>query len=218
MLTAIVAWYGRHRFACLFVSLLLPLGAHPAIEAVVPGLNLLELLLAVSLLAAIAGAARDGAVRAMLALAVAFIAVRGVQAGLGLGALRPLSETLWVAGCLLAVVAAARRALRPGAVDGERIFAALDAYLLAGLVFGVAYWLLEQSWPGSFGVASARDLDLAGAVYFSFVTLATLGYGDIVPVSDTARGLAVLEAVGAQLYLAVLVARLVSLYARQADG
>ena len=46
------------------------------------------------------------------------------------------------------------------------------------------------------------------------MTLATLGYGDIVPVSDTARGLAVLEAVGAQLYLVVLVARLVSLYTR----
>ena len=48
-------------------------------------------------------------------------------------------------------------------------------------------------------------------VYFSFVTLATLGYGDIVPLTATARGLAVIEAIGGQLYIAVLVARLVSL-------
>jgi voltage-gated potassium channel Kch len=51
-------------------------------------------------------------------------------------------------------------------------------------------------------------------MYFSFVTLATLGYGDIVPRSDIARGLAIVEGVGGQLFLAVLIARLVSLYAR----
>ena len=52
------------------------------------------------------------------------------------------------------------------------------------------------------------------AIYFSFVTLATLGYGDIVPRTDVARGLAIVEGVGGQLFLAVMVARLVSLYGR----
>ena len=47
-------------------------------------------------------------------------------------------------------------------------------------------------------------------MYFSFVTLASLGYGDILPLSDPARGLAIVEVVGGQLYLAVMVARLVS--------
>ena len=51
-----------------------------------------------------------------------------------------------------------------------------------------------------------------GAIYYSFVTLATLGYGDIVPRSEVARGLAIMEAVAGQFYLAVLIARLVSLY------
>jgi voltage-gated potassium channel len=50
------------------------------------------------------------------------------------------------------------------------------------------------------------------AIYFSFVTLATLGYGDITPRTDVARSVAILEGVGGQLFLAVLVARLVSLY------
>jgi voltage-gated potassium channel len=102
-------------------------------------------------------------------------------------------------------------------VDAEHIFAALDAYLLAGLIFAVCYWLLDQTWPASFRAASASDLDMARAIYFSFVTIATLGYGDVVPASDSARGLAILEAVGGQMYLAVLVARLVSLYSKQSE-
>ena len=58
-----------------------------------------------------------------------------------------------------------------------------------------------------------RRARLARAVYYSFVTIATLGYGDIVPASHPARGLAILEAVSGQMYLAVLIARLVALYA-----
>ena len=72
--------------------------------------------------------------------------------------------------------------------------------------------MLEQISPGSF--APAGNFSRMSAIYFSFVTLATLGYGDIVPRSDVARGLAIVEGVGGQLFLAVLVARLVSLYTR----
>lgn len=212
-MTAVLDGYRRRRFAWLFVSLLLTLGARPLLEAIDPGVNPLELLLGVTLLAAVA--VGDGRWRWTPAvLGATFIVVRGLQAILGLDRLLPLSEGLWVAASMLATVAAARAALGAGRVDGERIFAALDAYLLAGLVFGVSYWVLEQGWPASFGEAMTRDLDLGQAVYFSFVTLATLGYGDIVPASDSARGLAILEAVGGQLYLVVVVARLVSLYAQ----
>jgi voltage-gated potassium channel Kch len=71
--------------------------------------------------------------------------------------------------------------------------------------------VLEENWPGSF--AAAGDFSRMTAIYFSFVTLSTLGYGDILPRSDVARGLAIVEGIGGQLFLAVLVARLVSLYA-----
>ena len=54
-------------------------------------------------------------------------------------------------------------------------------------------------------------MSVTTAIYFSFVTLASLGYGDVLPVSDPARGLAVLQVVSGQLYLAVLVARLVGM-------
>ena len=111
-----------------------------------------------------------------------------------------------------------RHAFGRGAVDRERIFAALDAYLLAGFLFGVAYWTLERLWPGSFGGGAAGQFDFPHAIYFSFVTIATLGYGDVVPVSPPARGLAIVEGISGQMYLAVLVARLVSLYARDPDA
>jgi hypothetical protein len=177
----------------------------------------LELLLAVNLVAAIASAAHDRWIRGLLMLGIAFIVTRGIRTVLGVEALLPISQVLWVAASLLATATTARHALRAGVVDAERIFAALDAYLLAGLIFAVCYWLLDQTWPASFGAASASDLDLARAIYFSFVTIATLGYGDVIPTSESAQGLAILEAVGGQMYLTVLVARLVSLYSQHSD-
>jgi hypothetical protein len=182
-----------------------------------PSFDPLKILLAVSLVAAIASAARERWFRTMLILGIAFFAARSVQAVTGAQALLPLSQALWIFAALFATATAARHALRSGPVDAERIFAALDTYLLAGLIWGVGYWLIDQIWPASFGPVSESPIPLAHAIYFSFVTIATLGYGDIVPVSDLARGLAILEAVSGQFYLAVLVARLVSLYARQTD-
>jgi Ion channel len=79
---------------------------------------------------------------------------------------------------------------------------------------GVLYWALERVWPGSlnYGGGIPDSFSSADGIYFSFVTLATLGYGDFVPKTQVARGLAILEAVVGQLYLGVMVARLVSLY------
>jgi hypothetical protein len=115
---------------------------------------------------------------------------------------------------LLAAANALRSALRATAIGSEHIYAALSAYLLAGVSLGILYWALEQAWPGSlnYGGSVVKNFTEADGIYFSFVTLATLGYGDFVPKTEVARGLTVLEAVTGQLYLAVMVARLVSLY------
>jgi voltage-gated potassium channel len=119
---------------------------------------------------------------------------------------------MWTIVGLFAAAGALRFAMHTRLVDTEHLYAALSAYLLAGIFLGHFYWVLEQIWPGSF--TPAGDFSRVSAIYFSFVTLATLGYGDIVPRTDVARGLAIVEGVGGQLFLAVLVARLVSLYAR----
>ena len=117
---------------------------------------------------------------------------------------------MWTLIGLFAAAAALRFAMRATLVDAEHLYAALSAYLLAGIFFGLFYWVLQQIWPGTFAVTG--DFSRMSAIYFSFVTIATLGYGDIVPRSDVARGLAIVEGVGGQLFLAVMVARLVSLY------
>jgi hypothetical protein len=214
-LGALAAAYQRRRFAGLFGTLLLTLGAGATLDALLPRYNPLAVLLALNLLAAVASFAHEGHMRLPLLLGGGFVIARVLLTAAGVPGMLAVSEGLWVAAVLLAMVVAARHAFgRGGAVDRERIMAALDAYLLAGLLFGVAYGMLERAWPGSFGGVAPGELDLARAIYFSFVTIATLGYGDLVPVSPPARGLAMVEGVGGQFYLAVLVARLVGLYVR----
>jgi hypothetical protein len=103
-----------------------------------------------------------------------------------------------------------RNFLSGGRVPAHRIAAAVTIYLLLGLIWARLYELLESVRPGSFRFPAGEDLDASALTYFSFVTLATLGYGDITPISLVARDLAVLEAVMGQLYLVILISWLVS--------
>ncbi len=105
----------------------------------------------------------------------------------------------------------------------DKIFAAVCVYMLLGYAWTFAYALVDDLQPGSFIAASPLDPDeYVGHVlalrYFSFMTLTTVGYGDIVPRGATARTLASLEAVTGQIYLMVLVARLVGLHIVHAHG
>jgi hypothetical protein len=157
--------------------------------------------------------ARHGRLRWVLdGLALGFVAARLAQPFIAHPAPLHVSQGLFALACLIAASVAVRRASAAGRVDAEHILAALDAYMLAGIAFGVGYWLLEAALPGSFAPGPAAAFTPQRAVYFSFVTQATLGYGDVLPLSDVAQGVVVVQAVGGQIYLAVLVARLVSLY------
>jgi hypothetical protein len=212
-LTAVTAAYRRRRFTWLFCSLLLTLGAGSTLEELAPRYNPLELLLAVNLLAAIASVAHEGHMRLPLLLGIAFVTARILRTAFGVPGMVPIADGLWFVAIALAMVVSLRHALGSGVVNAERILAALDAYLLLGLLFAFVYWALERTWPASFAGA-AGSLDQPHAIYFSFVTIATLGYGDVVPASPPARGLAIVEALTGQMYLAVLVARLVALYSQ----
>lgn len=93
-------------------------------------------------------------------------------------------------------------------VDHETLYGALAAYLLIGMAFGFAYECLAVLQPGPlFG--DAGDPDLPQALFFSFVTMTTTGYGDLVPASNPAQSIAVLEALIGQLFLVTAVAKVV---------
>ena len=204
--------YLRHRYSILFYTLLLTMVAAPVLSALKLHGTLFESLVAASLLAAIipAGPVRSRPIL-LVFLIVAWLA-RPLTDWLGHSVLSALTMGIWTVIGLLATVAALRFAMAATKVDAEHLYAALSAYLLAGTCFGLLYWVLEQIQSGTF--AASGEFSQASAIYFSFVTLATLGYGDIAPRADVARGLAVVEGVGGQLFLAVLVARLVSLYSK----
>jgi hypothetical protein len=205
----------RHRYALLFFSLLLTVAIGPLLEAMNFGRTLMEGFLAVNLIAAvfpIVLAAERRTLYVLIALAVLlrWIGTHGAQSP----ALSILAAATWGAIALVAAYRAVRFSLSSVRIDAERVYAALSAYLLIGVCWGVVYAAMTRVLPGSLlfsGAAISSGLSVGDAIYFSFVTLATLGYGDFVPATPAMRGLAVFEAVIGQLYLALLVARLVGL-------
>jgi hypothetical protein len=113
------------------------------------------------------------------------------------------------------------RVLRKGPVTAHRIQGAVAVYLMLGLIWAQAYSLVYISDPSSFdlgrSIEGRVDLEtiqtkgVSRLIYFSFVTITTLGYGDIAPQSELADNLAILQALTGQIYLVVIMARLVSL-------
>ena len=112
---------------------------------------------------------------------------------------------------LWAIWLAGKQVLFTGAVDANRIVGAICIYLLMGLIWTLMYLFLAQAMPGAFnGVEQQLWYDnFADVAYYSYVTLTTLGYGDISPVAPIARFLVYMEAIVGVFYMAILVASLI---------
>ena len=112
---------------------------------------------------------------------------------------------------LWAIWLAGRQVLFSSAVHENRIIGAICIYLLMGLIWTMMYLFLAQAMPGAFnGIEQLVWYDnFADVAYYSFVTLTTLGYGDISPVAPIARFLVYMEAVVGVFYMAILVASLI---------
>ena len=125
---------------------------------------------------------------------------------------------------LITVTALVRELFSIRRVSLDSISAAICAYLLLGVGWGFIFAVIEMKHPGSFtadlfipnaGPGSPIVRALHNFIYYSFVCLTTTGYGDIAPKSDIARVMSVLESITGQMYLAILIARLVSLEVAQ---
>jgi hypothetical protein len=208
--------YYASRYAILFYVLLLTLVAMPIATTIgLPSL-LVKLLIGVSLCAAVMPNATKRTRVTFFVAVLLVVAARIVSESDAV----PVNAALLVALVgfvgLLAAAKSLEFAVSAETVNSETIYAALDTYLLAGIFFGQIYWAVERLSPGSLvGPDSTTE---ATALYYSFVTLATLGYGDFVPRHDIIRGLAVIEVIGGQLFLAVMVARLIGMFVPKGRG
>lgn len=156
--------------------------------------------------------------RRVFRLGIALVLAVGVITGTGLfsGAhyLEPVGLLLMLIFAILSCLIAARNVFVWHRADFNSLVGAFCVYLLMGLIWAVLFRLLHlYGWASFSGNITEEERQLfPDLVYFSFVTLASLGYGDIAPVGAVARTFAYLEAVIGQLYLAVMVASLVGAF------
>lgn len=103
-------------------------------------------------------------------------------------------------------------------ITPDMIIGAICVYLLLGMMWAAIFSIIEILQPGSFQIPESTASELSHFFYYSFVTLTTLGYGDITPITAPARSLSLLEAIMGQLYIAVLIARLVGIHIAQSSN
>ena len=202
--------YGAVLAVLLLLILIAPLSAGPESEIVVE--FFFDLVLVTG---AYSAAARKGnpwpfRILTSVTLLWRWVALLFESGQVDLGAM--VMTAIWLA---VAVGTVTKALFEQEDADTNLILAAVVVYLLAAVTFAQVFEILELIQPGSFsGVPDGghpRELGNA-LLYFSFVCITTMGYGDILPVSELARPLAVLEGVFGTLYLAVMIARLVGLH------
>jgi hypothetical protein len=206
----------QHRFALLFFSLLLTISG----STLLAELRLIwihRLLLLLNLLVLLTIVKGRWTFRASVLLFYLSLFSTAISAVSELKVFVTGDQICTVVLLIFGTYACFRSVFEAGPIDKEHIFASLSLYLLFGVLFSLVFAVIEEYLPGSFHFPDTITPDtvtrpLLQYFYFSFVTLATLGYGDIVPISGPAKGMAILEAIIGQMYLVVVVSRLVSLY------
>ena len=200
----------------LLIALALLFFFFPFVEEVKGGDIIVSILLSLVLLCAVLAVAdRKGVLVIAIVLAIPAIAGRWISHFRPDLVPPPVFLTAGLVLIAFVVANLLRFVLRAPSVNVEVLCASISAYLMLGLLWTLAYWFVDQLTPGAFafntneGRQSIRGFN---AFYFSFVTLSTVGYGDITPVSKVARMLSAMEAMTGLLYVAVLIARLVALY------
>jgi len=168
----------------------------------------------------VAGVHSVGGLRRKSVFAALTVVTLGVRWGQQLSDLRGIDVTalgltaLWL---FVAVAIIIKHLFQYKEVEVDTILGAIVTYLLAAVGFALVFEILELATPGAFaglpdaGIRDQRELS-STMMYHSLVSITTMGYGDIVPVAPLARSLSVMEGVFGQLYLAVMIARLVGLH------
>lgn len=207
--------FGRFRFSGLLAALLLLLILGPVAEEAALGRAALLILFSLLLAASAYVASKHVAgLIAATCLAVAWAVVTWARPFTG-EITTLISDGLAICLLLYALGPMLRRIVAVREADFDTLCGAVAVYLLIGVVWGVSYRFIETLAPGSFDLTGTdTPVGWNDFLYFSLTTLTTLGYGDISPVTAVARIWTSLEAVAGVLYIALLVARLISIYRR----
>jgi hypothetical protein len=202
------------RYGFLLLSLFFMIALRPFLDSLVGAALLADVLMTCVLVSGIYALNKNPSALRVACLLAAFIILLKIVYHVSgkhdsLYTLQTELSLLFVTQMLMMIV---KHLLTEREVTGDLIMGGACAFVLLGFVWAHVYYLLEIFHPNAFKDSDSLDNDLWDFVYYSFVTLTTLGYGDIVAVSKQARGLTILEAIVGQLYLAIMVGRLVGLY------
>lgn len=207
-----LGWISANRFCFLLISIVLFMILRPFMEGLVRISFLMEIFVSAILLSGIYAMSEDR-------VSLVFALLTGLPALFSSWSFQLLKiPSLFLihhicAGLFFAVatIIILRHLLNQKVVTTDLIWGAVCGYFLIGFMWGDIYSLLENIQPGSFNLGQQQVTDLDSFIYFSFVTLATLGYGDIVPLTQQAQSLTIIETVMGQMYIAVNIAALVAI-------
>ncbi|HTY43131.1 MAG TPA: potassium channel family protein [Thermoanaerobaculia bacterium] len=171
----------------------------------------------------VAMAGRGWATMAVAAVVLVFQVVRWLSVIFPSRTMNAWDLSLGLVALVLLTAFVLRHTFRDARITGDRVRGGILAYVLLGLIWCVAYQLVDAFVPTAFQFPRAHEAVGPGRLshdlaYYSFVTLTTVGYGDITPLHPVARALAMVEALIGQLYPAILIARLVSLQMASKPG
>jgi hypothetical protein len=207
------------RFLFLLVAILVYLAIGPVLDKTKEFKFFLDIFFSIILLAgiyAVSQKKRNTVIAFTLAIpSLLTVWLRELTGGIALEMTSSVLITLFFGYAVIVLLAFILNSTR---VTHNVIYAALIGYLIMGLMWANIYSLIDTITPGSFkALQSSIDNPRLIYLYFSYVTLTTLGYGDISPLTAPAYSFSILEAIIGQIYLTVLIARLVAMHITHSD-
>ena len=206
----------RGRFLNLLIYILVLIAIQPFEEAIGQFGLLLDIIISFILVSAIYAVSHKNTHTIIgILLAVPMLASMWTKQLLGIWWLQIPETFFGIAFFIFIIIIILKFIFNEDEINRDLIAGAAAVYLMLAVAWAYAYRAIEVLQPGSFAIADAQNVTYGIALYYSFVTITTLGYGDIFPITTTAKSLAILEAIVGQLYLVITIALLVGVHVSQ---